>query len=1125
MDRRTFLGGSITAAVLGLLEWHGDRATAAIRSGEPQSLVAHPRLIISDLAELRARATANDVASELYAKVKADADAILALPISKYVLPDGLRLLETSREVVRRTYSLAFAWAVEQDPVYATRLWNELDAAAHFPDWNHRRHSLDTGEMTHAFAIGYDWLYDLWTPAQRATLRTAIREFGLKPALTAYTTTSSFPLDWPRVENNWNIVCNTGMALGALAIAEDEPGLSADIIEHAVASIPLAIAQYGPAGAYPEGMTYWNYATKYLVAILAGLESATGDDRGLGSSAGLAETGFFPIYLGGPSGQAFNYYDGFLRLTRPSEMLWLASKFGEPVFGWWGLQGAQSESVSWNQSPMSVAWYSPDLVASPIETRLPLDRSFERAEVVTMRSGWEDPFAVFAGFKAGDNATSHGDNDLGDFVFDALGLRWASDLGVDDYNVPGYFDRGPDGQRWTYYRKRAEGQNTLVVDPGKSAGQLVSATGTIIATQFRPTEAFAIADLTKASADLTSWRRGVRQFDDRQQLVVQDEFATGEPRDVWWFMHTPATITVAEDGRSATLEQDGRRVLARISSPDGATFLNAAAKPLWTSPDPDEQQDVLGVRKLAIRLRQTTGERLTVQFSPLREGEKTPRLKRVRPLENWDAGPRSTAELATLAVDGVEVGSFSPENRYYHVEVPASSKRPTVTARPAERNAKVAIEPTPDLPAVVEVTVVEPNNDPGRYRVYLTHPAVIDGPIAFEYPVVASADDGNVPANTLDGDPATRWSAEGDQWIAYDLGADGPIEEVAIAWFNGDKRSSSFEIAVAASGERDWRTVFTGSSSGSTAGLEPYRFAPTTARYVRILGHGNTVNRFNSITEVSITGRTVTLPTATPFLASVLTSAPATLALGASVQLELSGAMSDGSEADLTAASVTYATDDPTVASVTPEGLLTAVAAGTASISGIVVTPTDHRLVYDRRMVVVADASVLTFPATADAWVNDGANANMNYGTSTTMIVKADPSVDKGYNRQTFVRFEPSASDSVRSIELAFTARTNDSTGTDIEIDVRRLDGTFDEATVTWNTRPAIADSVGTFPVTASTAEVVVDVTEAFREDVAAGRPVSVALVQTLAPGQKGLSTVVWSRESATPPLMRVTLA
>ena len=34
--------------------------------------------------------------------------------------------------------------------------------------------------------------------------------------------------------------------------------------------------------------------------------------------------------------------------------------------------------------------------------------------------------------------------------------------------------------------------------------------------------------------------------------------------------------------------------------------------------------------------------------------------------------------------------------------------------------------------------------------------------------------------------------------------------------------------------------------------LEPYAFADVTARYVRIVGHGNTANAWNSLTEVEI---------------------------------------------------------------------------------------------------------------------------------------------------------------------------------------------------------------------------------------------------------------------------------
>src|SRR5258705_10761163 len=80
----------------------------------------------------------------------------------------------------------------------------------------------------------------------------------------------------------------------------------------------------------------------------------------------------------------------------------------------------------------------------------------------------------------------------------------------------------------------------------------------------------------------------------------------------------------------------------------------------------------------------------------------------------------------------------------------------------------------------------------------------------------ASADDGNVPANTLDGSLTTRWSANGDgQWIRFDLGSPTNVGSVKIAWYKGNLRNCRFDIQTSKTGT-DWTTVFTGQSSGTT---------------------------------------------------------------------------------------------------------------------------------------------------------------------------------------------------------------------------------------------------------------------------------------------------------------------
>lgn len=70
-------------------------------------------------------------------------------------------------------------------------------AVAAFPDWN-PSHSLDVGEMTAALALGYDWLFEVLTPAARARIRAALVGLGLKPGLTV----TMDGKGWATEENN-----------------------------------------------------------------------------------------------------------------------------------------------------------------------------------------------------------------------------------------------------------------------------------------------------------------------------------------------------------------------------------------------------------------------------------------------------------------------------------------------------------------------------------------------------------------------------------------------------------------------------------------------------------------------------------------------------------------------------------------------------------------------------------------------------------------------------------------------------------------------------------------------------------------------------------------------------------
>jgi hypothetical protein len=133
----------------------------------------------------------------------------------------------------------------------------------------------------------------------------------------------------------------------------------------------------------------------------------------------------------------------------------------------------------------------------------------------------------------------------------------------------------------------------------------------------------------------------------------------------------------------------------------------------------------------------------------------------------------------------------------------------------------------------------------------VSEPTIAELPITA---VRASGDDGNIPANTLDGNFATRWSANGQgQWLELDLGSVHTVSQVAIAWYLGDQREWIFDLEVSSDGI-NWTPVFSGVSSGTTTDLETFSFSPVAARFVRYVGLGNSQSAWNSLTEVQLFG-------------------------------------------------------------------------------------------------------------------------------------------------------------------------------------------------------------------------------------------------------------------------------
>lgn len=111
---------------------------------------------------------------------------------------------------------------------------------------------------------------------------------------------------------------------------------------------------------------------------------------------------------------------------------------------------------------------------------------------------------------------------------------------------------------------------------------------------------------------------------------------------------------------------------------------------------------------------------------------------------------------------------------------------------------------------------------------------------------------GNPPANVIDGNLSTRWSQEGlNQWIQLDLTTSITLDRVQLAFYQGSSRFSKFDLAVSTDGIT-WEQVFSGQSSGGTDGLETFTFPARSIRHVRYNGRGNSQSNWNSVTEFKL---------------------------------------------------------------------------------------------------------------------------------------------------------------------------------------------------------------------------------------------------------------------------------
>lgn len=260
-----------------------------------------PRIMLTPeiLEALRSKVSDDEVFKRIYRSFYAAAEELLDRPPVTYE-KEGRRLLSVCQICQSRIILLSMIYRISGEERFLERAEKEMLAAAAFPDWN-PDHYLDTGEMTAALGIGLDWLHSELSPETREIIADAIYEKGLR---TLYLEDGAMR---KVMFTNWTQICYGGLSIGALAIAEKNPGMAEEILNLAAnRTTALVEGWHSPEGAYVEGPGYWDYGTSFHVMLMDALLTSLGSDFNMGAVPGLRESSPYRVVTRGPTGLLFN---------------------------------------------------------------------------------------------------------------------------------------------------------------------------------------------------------------------------------------------------------------------------------------------------------------------------------------------------------------------------------------------------------------------------------------------------------------------------------------------------------------------------------------------------------------------------------------------------------------------------------------------------------------------------------------------------------------------------------------------------------------------------------------------------------------------------------------------------
>ena len=166
------------------------------------------------------------------------------------------------------------------------------------------------------------------------------------------------------------------------------------------------------------------------------------------------------------------------------------------------------------------------------------------------------------------------------------------------------------------YSKRAEGQNTLVINPKMTLDDQYALAECGI-DAFDENAGTCSIDMTNAYRmnGASYVNRDFGLDTERKKLTITDTVKCICNSDVYWFMHTKAAIQISDDGRTAILTKNGKQI--KVSCVDDGVFSVMAPNSLNSSHVPNNED--IDCQKMTVYLNNVKNAKIHVTLEPIQE--------------------------------------------------------------------------------------------------------------------------------------------------------------------------------------------------------------------------------------------------------------------------------------------------------------------------------------------------------------------------------------------------------------------------------------------------------------------------------------------------------------------------